>query len=184
MELDEEALLVQRAQADPVAFVALYDRYVARIYAYVQRQTQDEPTTQDIVATTFTKALQHLPNYRWRGVSFGAWLYKIARNEIRRHYNRRKWTIPLLDRHASEANVEQMVHDRHQVHRVRAAMRQLPARDQEVLQLHYDEQLTHAEIGQVLGCSAGNVAVRLHRALRRLRQQVTEDGTEVVTDVS
>jgi DNA-directed RNA polymerase specialized sigma24 family protein len=51
-----------------------------------------------------------------------------------------------------------------------------------VLQLHYDEELSHTEIGTVLDCSARNVAVRLHRALRRLRQQV--EAMEAVSDVS
>ena len=53
MDDHEEAQLVRCAQADLAQFVRLYDRYVERIYAYVQRQTSDEPTTQDIVAITF-----------------------------------------------------------------------------------------------------------------------------------
>jgi RNA polymerase sigma-70 factor (ECF subfamily) len=182
MDDHEEAQLVRCAQADPAQFVRLYDRYVGRIYAYVQRQTGDEPTTQDIVATTFTQALQHLPKYRWRGVSFGAWLYQIARNEIRRHYNRGRWLLPLTEWLPSDHNVEQVVHKQHQTHVLRQAMSRLPARDQEVLQLHYDEALSHAEISTVLGCSSRNVAVRLHRALKRLRRQV--ESMEVISDAS
>ena len=172
MDDHEEAQWVRCAQADPAQFVRLYERYVERIYAYVQRQTRDEPTTQDIVATTFAQALQHLPQYRWRGVSFGAWLYKIARNEIRRHYNRGRWLLPLTEWLPSDHNLEQVVQQRNQTHVLRQAMSRLSARDREVLQLHYDEELSHTEIGIVLGCSSRNVAVRLHRALRRLRRQV------------
>ena len=181
MDLMEEARRVQRAQADPAEFVWLYDRYVAQIYAYVQRQTHDEPTTQDIVASTFTQALSHLPDYEWRGVRFGAWLYKIARNELRRHY-RRSWRwLPLPDVLKSEGRVEQQVADEQQLHLVRQAMLLLSARDQELLQLHFDEGLSHDEIGVVLDTSARNVAVRLHRALKRLRQRLLLMNVEGVT---
>jgi RNA polymerase sigma-70 factor (ECF subfamily) len=182
MDDHEEAQLVRCAQADPAQFVALYERYVERIYAYVQRQTQDEPTTQDIVATTFAQALQHLPKYRWRGVSFGAWLYKIARNEIRRHYHHGRLLAPLTEWLPSNHNVEQVVQKQNQVHFLRQAMSRLSARDQEVLQLHYDEELSHSEMGTVLGCSSRNVAVRLHRAIQRLRQQV--ETMEATKDAS
>lgn len=176
MDDHEEAEWVRCAQADPTQFVRLYDRYVSRIYAYVQRQTGDEPTTQDIVSATFAQALQHLPRYRWRGVSFGAWLYKIARNEMRRHFNRGRWLLPLTEWLPSDYNVEQVVQTQEENHLVRQAMCRLSARDREVLQLHYDEALSHAEIGAVLGCSSRNVAVRLHRALHRLRRAVDEVG--------
>lgn len=182
MDDHEEAQLVRCAQADPAQFVWLYDRYVGRIYAYVQRQTQDEATTQDIVAATFAQALQHLPGYHWHGVSFGAWLYKIARNEVRRHYNHGRWLLPLTEWLPSEHNVEQVVQEQNQVHFLRQAMSRLSVRDREVLRLHYDEELSHTEIGMVLGCSSRNVAVRLHRALRRLRQQVA--AMEVLSDAS
>jgi RNA polymerase sigma-70 factor (ECF subfamily) len=172
MDNPEEAQLVRCAQADPAQFGQLYDRYVERIYAYVQRQTADEVATQDIVATTFANALQHLPRYRWRGVSFGAWLYKIARNEMRRHYNNGRWLLPLSEWLPSDHNVEQVVQKQNEAHLVRQAMSRLSARDQEVLQLHYDEALSHAEIGLILDCSSRNVAVRLHRALNRLRQEM------------
>ena len=172
MDEQEEAQLVHCAQADPAQFVRLYDRYIGRIYAYVQQQMGDEAATQDIVSTTFVQALRYLPRYRWRGVSFGAWLYKIARNEIRRHHNRGRRLLPLMDRLPSDQDVEQAVQDQQERVLLRQAMRRLSTRDQEVLQLHYDEALSHAEIGVILGCSSRNVAVRLHRALKRLRQQV------------
>jgi hypothetical protein len=39
--MENEAQLVQRAKQDPQAFAALYDHYVERIYAFVQRETVD-----------------------------------------------------------------------------------------------------------------------------------------------
>jgi DNA-directed RNA polymerase specialized sigma24 family protein len=66
-------------------------------------------------------------------------------------------------------------------------MSQLSSKDQELLRLVLWEELSHSEAGEVLGCSANAVAIRLHKARRRLRAQMerqpgyTEDSgpTEV-----
>ena len=88
--MQDDALLVQCAQEDPREFVALYDRYVGRLYAYARRETGDTALAQDIVSATFEKALRKLPSFQWRGAGFGAWLFKIARNEILMHYRKRR----------------------------------------------------------------------------------------------
>ena len=52
----------------------------------------------------------------------------------------------------------------------------LPARQRAVVVLRYYEQLSEAEIADVLGCSTGNVKSTAHRALRALRAAIDEDG--------
>ena len=178
--LDEQQL-VRRAQADPAQFVHLYDRYVQRIYAFVRRESADVPSAEDIVATTFEKALRNLPHYEDRGVSFGAWLYKIARNEVRRHHNKGRWLAPLRDWLPSKLDVEQTVGERVAVGRITQIAQTLSKRDQEILRLHFYEQLSHAEVAAVLGCTQHNAAVRLSRALARLRNAVEVNEHEQTT---
>lgn len=185
--MEDEARLVERAKRDPRAFAALYDRYVERIYAYAQRETKDTAAAQDVASATFEKALTNLPRYRWQGTSFGAWLYAIARNEIRMHYRRQKWTVPLLGRFfGGDNHVERAVQQHEAQDAVQAALNRLPQRDQEVLRLRYYEELSNPEIGEVLNCSSRNAAVRIHRALKRLRKQLaqtTPEAQEVMVDV-
>lgn len=98
MNLSDEKKLVEQAKLDPRAFARLYDLYLERIYGYVYRQTGNVMVAQDITAVTFEKALRHIRRHRWQGVSFGAWLYAIARNEIAQHYRQQKrlldWQVP------------------------------------------------------------------------------------------
>ena len=178
--MEDEQWLVQRAKENSAQFSTLYFRYIDRIYAYVQRETGDTAVTEDIVSATFEKALKNLPHYQWRNVSFGAWLYKIARNEINAHYRKGRWTIPLLDRFIHPTHVEHVVQTNDQMDEVSLAIQQLSVCDQEIIRLHYFEELTHTEIAEVLGCSTRNVAVRLHRALKRLRKQLDLSTTEVM----
>ncbi len=181
--MEDEARLVQQARDDLQAFGVLYDRYVERIYAYAQRETGDVAAAEDIVSATFEKALQNLPSYRWRGTSFGAWLYKIARNELRMHWRKQKWIVPLRDIFRSSASVEQSVQANDESDTLQVALRRLSTADQEILRLRYYEELSHPEIAEVLNCSPNSAAVRLHRALKRLRTQMARLAPEVILDV-
>lgn len=181
--MEDEARLVQQARDDLQAFGVLYDRYVERIYAYAQRETGDVTTAEDIVSATFEKALKNLPSYRWRGTSFGAWLYKIARNELRMHWRKQKWTVPLRGVFRSSVSVEQSVQANDERDALQVALSRLSSADQEILRLRYYESLSHPEIAEVLNCSPNSAAVRLHRALKRLRTQMARLAPEVILDV-
>ena len=182
--MKDEQKLVQSAQQDLREFAVLYDHYAERIYAYVQRELGDVALAQDVVSATFEKALKNLPHYRWRGTSFGAWLYKIARNEMMMHHRRQKWILPLLDRLMSPQDVEKQVQQQQQYDDIDWAMTQLSQQDQELLRLRYYEDLSHAEIGEILNKSSRAARVALHRALKRLRKQLEKQlQQEVMADV-
>lgn len=182
--MEDEAYLVKQARDNVHAFATLYDRYVERIYAYALRETADVATAEDIVSATFEKALKNLPSYEWRGTSFAAWLYKIARNELRMYWRKQKWIVPLVGLFRSnEKSIEHKVQASNDSDNIQAALARLSTSDQEVLRLSYYESLSHAEIGEVLNCSPNAVAVRLHRALKRLRVQLDRIAPEVVFDV-
>jgi RNA polymerase sigma-70 factor (ECF subfamily) len=167
-EPDERAL-VQKAQRDRQAFGVLYDRYFTRIYQFVYRRTGDEALTQDITSATFEKALANLWRFRWQGVSFGAWLYRIARNELAQHYRRARRTRPLLSWHLADAQA--LPPNGHQ-DALNTAFAKLSDADRELLTLRFFEDLESAEVAAILGCSVPNVYVRLHRALQRLRREM------------
>src|ERR1700682_3930161 len=79
--VDADADLVAAAQADPAAFVALYDRYFERVLGYVRLRIRDEATCEDVTSQVFTTALARLGRFRGDG-SFGAWLFRIAQNSV------------------------------------------------------------------------------------------------------
>lgn len=173
----DDQLLVSDAQANPQAFAALYDRYVDRIYTYVYRQMKDEALTQDVVSTTFEKALRNIGKFEWQGKSVVAWLYRIARNEVAQYYRRQRFITPWKQWHENRATTETRItetavatHERKtQLHQ---AINRLSKKDRDILTLRFFDELNSDEIAQILGCSVDNVYVRLHRALKRLRQHL------------
>lgn len=192
MSAQSDKALVEQAQNDPEAFVGLYDKYFQRIYRFVYLQTRDEPLTKDITATTFEKALSHINRYRWRNVSFAAWLYRIARNEIGQHRRRERLRTLFVQ---VESRPETITHDRKAetiiqagelYDRLHMALNKLSAKDREIINLRFFNELSSEDVAEILDVSTQNVYVRLHRALKRLaiEMQSTNGLGEMKTDVA
>jgi len=88
---DEDQLLVADAQKDVEAAAGLDDKYYAEVFRYVYHSTLDHAVAEDLTANVFLSAFRHLGRFEWRRIPFRAWLYRIATNEIRMHYRRRRW---------------------------------------------------------------------------------------------
>ncbi len=107
------------------------------------------------------------------------WLYGIARRVLanqRRGQRRRQRLLARLRSEQPEPTVASNPRVDESASVVLEALGHLKSADQEVLRLAAWEGLSHAEIGQVLGFSQGTVAVRLHRARRRLERQLRSAG--------
>ncbi|MER7608267.1 SigE family RNA polymerase sigma factor [Nocardioides sp. NPDC127503] len=61
--------------------------------------------------------------------------------------------------------------DRPADHELLAAVKRLPPRQRAVIALRYYEDLTEAQVAEVLGCSVGTVKSQAHRAMTTLRAQ-------------
>ncbi len=170
---DPDAGAVRAAQADRAAFEILYRRYLDRVYAYAFYQLGDHHDAEDATERTFLAALGAIGGYRDRGSTFRAWLFRIAHNTVANtlRSRARRRIEPLPDEPAwaaADADPAGLVHRAEELHLVIRAVAQLPADRRQVVLLRFVDGLTPAEIGEVLGRSAGAVRVLQHRSLRDL----------------
>ena len=177
--LETEAAQVAAAKHDPTAFAPLYEAYVDAIYRYAYRRVGSRPEAEDVTAQTFQQALAALPNFEWRGVPFGAWLYRIAANIIARSGRGTAREVAVEDvtiyaeaegggGDAAEdpaARVEQQAASGELL----AAIRRLPLDQQRALVMRFSWGLSAREIGEQLGRSEGAAKQLVLRALRALR---------------
>src|SRR6478609_6275035 len=89
-EIRAEYAILERSKKDPAHFGLLYKKYFGRIFNFIYRQTDDEDLTADLASQTFLNALNYVGRYDFRGVPVSAWFYKIASNEVKRHYRKSK----------------------------------------------------------------------------------------------
>ena len=79
---DEESLVRRAQQRDEDAFTQLYEVYFDRIYRYVAIKIGNKADAEDMTQQVFLNALQSISSFRWRGISFSAWLFRIAHNQV------------------------------------------------------------------------------------------------------
>lgn len=181
MEAHPDRERVALAQKDPEAFGVLFDTYHDAILRYCIHRTGDVEIGRDLAANTFYKAMKQLWRFRWQGIPFSSWLYRIATNEIA-SYARGRRTSPLqdlldqgiepADHHdiREELIAAQTAMERHaQFLAVRAELATLPIHYQEVIALRFFEEKTVLEVAQIVGKREGTVKSLLSRGLAKLR---------------
>jgi RNA polymerase sigma-70 factor (ECF subfamily) len=83
--------IVRRAvKGDTEAFGRIFDLYADRIYGFVRSRVRNAHDAEDITETVFLKAFEAIASYDRRGVPFGAWLFRIARNATIDHVRRQE----------------------------------------------------------------------------------------------
>ena len=155
------------------AISELYEAHARAIHAYVLRRA-DRELADEVTARVFLIVWR-----RRRDVPEDAlpWLYGVARRvlaEERRGARRRRALGERLRGSAFEHQPELELPDRDLAH----ALRRLSESDREVLLLCYWEELDTAQLARAMGCSRAALAVRLHRARRRLRRALDGEKHE------
>lgn len=175
-----ERELVERAQADPLAFGALYERYANRIYNYVYHRVGNHHDAEDLTARTFYRALAHIERYVDRGAPFTAWLYRIAHNLVANWYRdrARRQTIAIDDVDllaAAEDSPHEQAEASERREALRCAIRRLSPDRQQLLILKFSEGLSNVEIGQIMGRSEGAIKSLYYRTLLALQDELRKD---------
>lgn len=162
---------------NPGAFDALYDEYFPRLYKYAFYRVGNAVTADDLVAEIFEQILTHLPAFDPTKAPLGAWIFGIARHTVidylRRDQRQRIFSLKWFRQDqpsALEAENATLAGDEKEA--LHAALRQLSARELDVLSLKFASTLTNRQIAPLLGLSESNVGVILYRALNKLREEM------------
>ena len=154
-----------RAEAGELSFRAAFGATYADVQRYAGRRVAP-PDVPDVVAETYLAAWR-----RWADCPAPdrplPWLYAIAGNVIRNHGRGQRRRQRLVER-LTHRRVGVLPAPELPDPELHAALARLSADDQELLRLIAWEQLSHAEIAGILGCSPNAVAIRAHRARKRL----------------
>ncbi len=175
-QLDVQTL-VELAKNDKEAFGELYERYLPKMYNYIYYRIGNVHDAEDLTARLFFRALSHIGKYEDRGVPFQAWLYRIAHNLVanwHRDQGRRK-IIALDDYVANAQNSEapdRLAEELEEKQQLLQAVRRLPADRQQLLLLKFIDQLSNAEIGEIMGRTEGAIKSLYHRTLMALRDDL------------
>ncbi len=171
----------------PRDFASWYVEYQSAVYRYVRFRVATREVAEDVTSIVFMKALRSFDRYDSSKASPKTWLLRIARNAVTDHLRslKRRGSLHVsLDRIpdlvADVPSHEERVIKQERIQRLLNGSQTLRKADQEILSLRYGSGLDNAEIAEHLNISNNAVAVRLHRALRRLKASVDEATAEAI----
>jgi len=178
--VQDEKELVERAQHhDQEAFAQLYEEHFDKIYRYVTLKIGNKTEAEDMTQQVFLKALQSISSFKWKGIPFSAWLFRIAHNQVVDYFRKKKRTdVPLDESLATnDKNPQLIVEQKLDTEQLLSATKQLTEAQREVISLRFAGELSIAQVAKTIGKSQGAVKALQHSGVVALRKilQVTEN---------
>ncbi len=179
-----EATVLERCRAgDSEAFRVVYERYSDVLFRTALLMTRSRSDAEDALQEAFVAAWKNIDSYT-PGTDLKSWLLTILLNNVRswrRRLIRRASKVPFVP---LETGVEEPVIvdeplDSIEVSRLMTALHRLSHEHRSAVVLRYYSGLSVPEIARMLSTSEGTIKSRLHRSLKKLREQLTS-GSEIV----
>ena len=174
-----EKQLVYRVQAkkDPNAFALLYDLYIQKIYRFVFLKLSNKEEAEDTTSEVFLKAWNYLIDESHGDIqSFSGLIYKIARNAVidvyRKRSQKQEFSLEFGEHLEASTSAIDEIHASHDTTELLSKLKTLKTEYQEVIVFRYIDELSIAEIGQILGKKQVAVRVTLHRAMKILKSMI------------
>jgi RNA polymerase sigma-70 factor, ECF subfamily len=165
-ESDEELYARIGAGDGEDAFRMLYERHASRIYAYCARILCSRDAAKDAFQETFVrfyqKARQADP-----GIRVAPYLFTIARNQCISVIRARKHTVPVEDFHLADEDRPFEHTERGAL--VRLAIELLPIEYREPLILREYNDISYADIAEIMRVPVSTVKIRIYRAKEKMR---------------
>lgn len=172
--LNPTLLVEQCKKQDRKAQMALYRKYCDGMYIIAQRYVKDSAAAQDALQDAFIKAFQKIDQFKG-DVTFGAWLKRIVINTCLDAIKARKMEQVSINEEImtiADANEDWSVADSTTATQVVQAISNLKPPYDVVSQLFLMEGYDHQEISEILSISETASRTYLHRAKKKLQDQL------------
>lgn len=181
-EKTDKQLISRVLAGEEVSFEEIFDRYKLLVATIASRYFRRPEQIEEVVQISFTKVYFELKNFQFKpDFSFGGWVGRITANvclDILRSRKRKPEELLcelssdeieflLTDAPNEEKTPENLLVERDLVEKLLAC---LEAKDQAILQMLYEEEMSVGEIAEVTGWSNSKIKVRAFRARKLLRK--------------
>lgn len=176
---DEE--IAAEVLKDKEIFAVLIRRYEKKLGRYIKRLGAVKKEDQeDILQNAFIKAYKNINDFDTK-LSFSSWMYRIVHNETVSFFRARsirpegnmiedsEAILPLLQ---DDLNEWEKANERSNAAHLGKALSELDEKYRNIIVLRYFEGLEYEQISDILKIPAGSVATLIHRAKKKLRENL------------
>jgi RNA polymerase sigma-70 factor (ECF subfamily) len=171
---------VKRAQEyDEAAIEVLYQTYYPKIYNYAFLQMGDVHAAEDLASDVMLKMIESIHKYRFRGLPFGAWVFRIARNRLidLHRRRRRRGEVDLSETLSSGlANPQALAERALERGQLQVALKHLTDEQRQVIVLKFIQGFDNRSVGKIMDRSEGAIKSLQHRALGSLRRLLDQES--------
>jgi RNA polymerase sigma-70 factor (ECF subfamily) len=183
MTIDDAAIerfVAEARSGDEWAFGMIFSHYHEPVYRFIASRVHRPSDAEDLTQLVFVKALEALPRYESRGVPFGGWLFRLARNTVidfvRTRHDHAELDV-LVERAHGDAGPDEIAMIRQELDAVRRALETLTDEQREAVALRFFAGLSAREAAEAMGKQEGTIRGLQFRAIAALRRQMgIEDG--------
>ena len=186
--MSETASNAEPAAADPAvkaeldrAFEELYRAHLRDVYSYAYYRVGNHHDAEDLTEQAFLQAYRHFDRARREsdGRPLRPWVIRIAHNLASNYYRDRsrrpqtplESTEPIAARHDTEAIAE----GREELRQVMKHLEHLPEDRRDALIMRFALGMDNREIARALGRSDGATKVLIHRAIKQLQEEMSDE---------
>lgn len=174
-EILQEYELVKKAQKNLVCFSDIYAKFHKNIFVFIYKKVRSREVAADITSYVFLKAMTNIKSYTFRGSPFGAWLYRIAFNEVVMHV-RKNHAEKILDKDVSDfKTLSEEQYDFESEEKIKAILNCINEQSDEIrklIQLRFFKKMKFSEIAHLMGLTENNVKIKLFRIINKLKSQL------------
>lgn len=175
--MTDEVLMLKVKQGDLKYAAELFNRYHKPLYNFLVKITFDRELGDDLTQSVFERMIKYRKSYK-ESSKFKPWIYQMARNIYADHYRKNKAVFNDFTEVESIANkladVDERMVQSEKEKLLYISLYKLSQEQREILMLTRFQQMKYEEVAQVYDISVANVKVKVHRAIKELRNKYLE----------
>lgn len=173
-EIQREEKILKKSIHNPTAFAPIYEKYYLQLFKFVIQRVENNEIAAEIVSDVFAKAIFNLKKYKFKGMPFSAWLYRVAYNEIANLHRKKKKlrTVNIPDDSWNLFQLEETHTEDHSssINKMKVCLQKLKPHEVELIEMRFFEERPFKEVGEILGLTTENARVKTHRAIKKLQK--------------
>lgn len=181
---DDKNLIERITSGDKQAFKEFIERFQRLVSHIVFRMVDNTADREDVCQEIFIKAYKNLKNFKFQS-QLSTWIGRIAFNTGVNYL--RKLKTPLLDDiniedetiepvqldYPGNASPENIIEQHDIANRIESAVNRLPANHRTIITLYHIDEMSYAQIGEIMELPEGTVKSYLFRARKSLKKILT-----------
>lgn len=172
--MSDEIVMLLVSKGEIAKARILFERYNENIFNYFVRNTFDKMMSQDLTQNVFHRMLKYKNTYR-EEFQFKPWIFRIARNVLMDHVKQVK---KLRSDDLEEGRIKNLYEENYVDKKIdienkillEKALNKLKEEEKEVIVLSKYQDLKYKEIAEMMGLTESAVKVKVHRAIKKLRE--------------